>query len=69
MSPLTSTYLVPSMTCGHCVAAITEEVTKVDGVTEVAIDLETKIVNVSGASFNDAAVRAAIDDAGFDIAP
>ena len=35
----TSTYTVSGMTCGHCVAAVTEEVAKIDGVTDVGVDL------------------------------
>jgi len=60
-------YSVPGMSCGHCVNAITTEVTKVDGVDGVDIDLETKTVTVRGAA-TDAAVREAIDDAGYEIA-
>jgi copper chaperone len=66
-TPTVSRYVVPAMTCGHCVAAITGEVTKVAGVAEVQIDLETKIVEVRGSSFDHADIRAAIDEAGFDV--
>ena len=41
-------FLVPGMTCGHCVAAVDEELRKVEGVTAVAIDLESKVVVVVG---------------------
>ncbi len=61
------TYVVPGMTCGHCVAAVTEEVTGVTGVTNVAIDLDTKVVTVSGSSLDDAAIKEAIVEAGFDV--
>lgn len=54
------------MTCGHCVSAITEEVVAVDGVTLVEIDLDSKIVSVTGG--DDAAVIAAIDEAGYSVA-
>ena len=54
------------MSCGHCVDAITAEVTKIDGVTDVAVDLEAKTVTVAGGT--DDAVVAAIDEAGFDVA-
>ncbi len=63
------TYSVPAMSCGHCVNAITDEVTQVDGVSDVAIDLDTKLVVVSGEDLSDAAIREAIVEAGFDPAP
>jgi len=55
------------MTCDHCIASITKEVGDVDGVTSVAVDLDTKLVQVAGG--DRAAVIAAIDEAGFDVAP
>ncbi|HJS92662.1 MAG TPA: cation transporter [Solirubrobacteraceae bacterium] len=61
-------YSVPAMSCGHCRTAITGEVTKVAGVSAVDVDLETKTVTVNGVGFNEAAVRDAIDEAGYDIA-
>ncbi len=60
------TYTVPGMSCGHCKAAVTEEVTKVEGVEGVEIDLEAKRVTVTGTNVDDASVRAAIDDAGYE---
>ena len=63
-----STYSVPGISCGHCRTAITSEVTTVAGISSVEVDLDAKIVTVNGAGFNDAAVRDAIDDAGYDIA-
>ena len=63
---MTSTYSVPGMSCGHCVETITGEVGKVEGVSDVRIDLDTKIVTVVGGERD--AVLAAIDDAGFDVA-
>ena len=61
-------YSVPGMSCGHCRAAITTEVEKVEGVATVDVDLGTKRVRVVGIGVDDAAVRAAIDEAGYDIA-
>jgi copper chaperone CopZ len=61
-------YFVPGMSCGHCSAAITAEVEKLAGVSSVDVDLEAKRVAVSGAELDDAAVRAAIDEAGYDVA-
>ena len=62
------TYSVPEVNCGHCRAAITSEVEKVPGVASVEVDLDAKVVTVSGERVDDAAVRAAIDRAGFDVA-
>ena len=62
------TYSVPEVSCEHCRAAITSEVEKVAGVSSVDVDLDAKRVTVTGEQLDDAAVRAAIDDAGFDIA-
>ena len=62
------TYTVPGMSCGHCRAAITAEVQRVAGVDALEVDLDTKQVTVTGSSLNDGAVRAAIDEAGYDIA-
>jgi copper chaperone len=62
------TYSVPGISCGHCVAALTSEVEKVAGVLSVDVDLNTKRVAVAGAELDDAAVRAAIDEAGYDVA-
>jgi copper chaperone len=60
------TYSVPAMHCGHCKAAVTHELKAVAGVDEVAVDLDSKIVTITGAGLNDAALRAAIDEAGYD---
>lgn len=62
------TYSVPGVSCGHCRAAITEEVEKVAGVSGVDVDLEGKRVTVSGEQLDDGAVRGAIDEAGYDVA-
>jgi copper chaperone CopZ len=63
-----STYSVPGISCGHCRCAIAAEVSKVAGVSAVDVDLQAKVVTVAGAGFNDAAVRDAIDEAGYDVA-
>jgi copper chaperone len=62
------TYFVPGVSCGHCSAAITAEVEKLAGVSSVDVDLEAKRVAVAGAELDDDAVRAAIDEAGYDVA-
>ena len=61
-----STWTVPEMSCQHCVDAITTEVTKVDGVSGVTIDLDAKTVAVTGGEAE--AIVAAIDEAGYDVA-
>jgi len=61
-------YVVDGMSCSHCKAAIEEEVAKVAGVTSVLADPDTKVVVVRGDAVDDSAVRAAIEDAGYDIA-
>ena len=63
----TRTYTVPAVHCGHCVSAISGEVRKVTGVEDVTVDLGTKVVTVTGDA-DDAAVRAAIDEAGYEVA-
>ncbi|HET9506616.1 MAG TPA: heavy-metal-associated domain-containing protein [Gaiellaceae bacterium] len=62
------TYTVPGLSCGHCKAAVTEEVTEVDGVEGVDVDLETKLVVVRGEGVSDEDVRAAIREAGYEAA-
>jgi copper chaperone len=64
----TITYSVPGMSCGHCRAAITAEVTAVAGVDSVEVDLDAKLVRISGESLDDAALVAAIDEAGYEAA-
>lgn len=61
-------YPVPGVSCGHCRAAITQEVTRVSGVESVDVDLDAKRVTVRGSGLDDAAIRAAIDEAGYDVA-
>jgi copper chaperone len=60
------TYRVEGMSCGHCQAAITQELTQVAGVDAVDVDLDAKLVHVGGSEVSDEAVLAAIDDAGYD---
>ncbi|MEZ5217383.1 MAG: heavy-metal-associated domain-containing protein [Ilumatobacteraceae bacterium] len=62
----TMTFKVPGMTCGHCEAAVKDEVGKVAGVADVAVDLESKDVVVTGDGVDKAAVWAAVDEAGFE---
>ena len=60
------TYRVPGMTCDHCKAAVSEEVSKVAGVEAVDVDLDTKLVRVSGDGLEHDALVSAIDEAGYD---
>lgn len=61
------TLAVPGMTCGHCEASVTTEVSKVPGVTSVDVDLTTKLVTVAGTNLDRTALVEAIDEAGFDV--
>ncbi len=63
----TLSYRVPGMSCAHCTAAIEGEVSRVAGVESVSADLETKLVTVRGESFSDGELRAAIDEAGYEV--
>ena len=60
-------FSVPGMTCGHCKEAVTTELSKISGVTEVEVDLDTKSVSVTSTSdvaWSD--LVAAVDEAGFE---
>jgi copper chaperone len=61
-------YIVAGMVCEHCVSAVTQEVGGIDGVTEVQVDLAAGRVRVtSSGPLDAAAVRAAVDEAGYEI--
>lgn len=60
-------YTVDGMTCSHCTASVTEEVERVPGVTGVEIDLDSGRLVVCGEGFDDAAVREAVDEAGYEV--
>jgi copper chaperone CopZ len=62
------TYSVPGVSCAHCESAITQEVEQVAGVSSVQVDLDAKTVVVRGEELDDGAVRAAIDEAGYEVA-
>jgi len=63
---MTHTFRAAGMTCDHCKIAVTGEVSKVDGVSGVDVDLDAKLVLVHGEDVDRAAVVAAIDEAGYD---
>lgn len=62
------TYTVSGMSCGHCKAAVEGEVGRVPGVAFVEADLDSKLVLVRGEGLDDGALRAAIDEAGYEAA-
>jgi copper chaperone len=64
----TTTYAVKGMTCDHCVRAVTAELSQVAGVTGVEVDLATgKAIITSEGPVDETAVRAAVDEAGYEI--
>lgn len=62
----TTTYAVPGISCGHCKTAIEGEVSKLDGVDSVSVDIDARTVTVTG-SATDPEIRSAIDEAGYDV--
>ena len=60
-------YTVRGMTCGHCVLSVSEEVSAVVGVSAVDVDLASGRLTVTGSDVADAAVRAAVADAGYEV--
>ncbi len=65
----TSNWTVTGMTCGHCVASVTEELKEIAGVTDVQVDLPTGAVTVtSDDELDREAVEAAIAEAGYQLA-
>jgi copper chaperone len=64
-----STFNVTGMTCGHCVASVTEEVGKIAGVTTVDVDLPTGAVKVTSTTpLAEVDVRTAVEEAGYSLA-
>ena len=65
-----ASYRVVGMTCGHCVQAVTGELSRLDGVTGVEVDLASGRVDVtSTAPLPEEAVRLAVDEAGYHLCP
>lgn len=64
----TATYDVTGMTCGHCVGAVTSEITSVNGVESVEVELNpsgvSKVTVTSAGPLSDDAIAAALDEAG-----
>jgi copper chaperone len=69
MTTSTSTYLVNGMTCGHCVASVTDELRSLPGVRDVTVDLvadgDSRVVVDSAQPLAETDVRAAVDEAGY----
>jgi copper chaperone len=66
----TTDYVVTGMTCGHCVNAVTEEVSALDGVDDVAVDLDSgRLTVTSRTEIPYATVAAAVDEAGYALTP
>lgn len=66
---MTTSYAVIGMTCEHCVNAVTEEVNEIEGVSVVSVDLESGKLTVTSEDAPDReAVRAAVDEAGYELA-
>ncbi len=62
----TSTFTVTGMTCGHCVASVTEEISELDGVRDVAVELSSGLVTVtSDDPVDPVEVRTAVEEAGY----
>lgn len=64
----TTIYSVPGMSCEHCERAVCAELGAVPGVESVSIDLERKLVTVTGEPLDDVALRAAVVEAGYEVA-
>jgi copper chaperone CopZ len=66
----TSIFTVAGMTCGHCVAAVTEEVSKLEHVSHVDVDLASGAVTIeSDGPIDPIAFAAAVDEAGYEVVP
>ena len=67
-SAVLGVYSVQGMNCGHCAAAVTRELSALDGVTGVHVDLAAKKVTVGSAhELAEDDVRAAVDEAGYEL--
>lgn len=64
-----TTYTVTGMTCGHCVASVTEEISEIEGVTSVDVVLETGLVTVTAdRELSPVTVQTAVAEAGYAVA-
>ncbi len=69
MTSQTQTFTVTGMTCGHCVASVTEEISEIPGVESVEVVLDSGAVTVTSSQpLEQPAVRAAVEEAGYELA-
>lgn len=61
-------FTVKGMTCNHCVLSVTEEVSDVEGVDSVDVDLESGRLTVAGQGYTDEQIKAAVEEAGYEVA-
>jgi copper chaperone CopZ len=67
-APTTQHITVEGMTCGHCVAAVRDEISQLPGVTSVEVDLDSGRVDIAAlAPVDPAALATAVDEAGYSI--
>jgi copper ion binding protein len=65
----TSSYAVTGMTCEHCVRAVTGEVRRIEGVSDVTVDLASGALTISSSEpIEEAAVAEAVEEAGYQLA-
>ena len=64
----TRSFTVAGMSCDHCVLSVREEVSEVTGVEDVDVDLASGRLTVRGRDLADGAIRAAVADAGYEVA-
>jgi copper chaperone len=62
---MTTTYSISGMTCQHCVTSVREEVSEVAGIDGIDIDLASGRMTITGNGYDDAAIRAAVAEAGY----
>jgi copper chaperone CopZ len=67
MSDADRSFNVTGMTCGHCTSSVVTEVLQVPGVRAVDVDLDSGVLTVRGDA-EDAAIRKAVDEAGYAVA-
>lgn len=65
---VTKTFTVKGMTCQHCVMSVTEEVSEIDGVEQVDVDLASGRLEVTADRIDDGFVKAAVEEAGYALA-
>ncbi|HEY6682632.1 MAG TPA: heavy metal-associated domain-containing protein [Propionibacteriaceae bacterium] len=66
---VTNEYIVSGMHCDHCVSSVTEEVSTVNGVTDVKVDLDSgQLIVISETEIPFQSIEAAVDEAGYSLA-